>query len=518
MVGEPQQVNHFSTEIIPNYHGKINAAAGHVHRVISSCDVFFLPLYFCVDNPISLCYHSRVDSKKIEVYRSMHDDSTLMTEGSISKKIIRFALPVFWGNLFQQLYNVVDSLVVGNFIGSQALAAVGSSGSLTFLLVGLVNGIFLGAGVVVSRYVGARDDENISRAVHTTVAFGLICGLLLTLVGVTLTPSILRLMGTPDDVLPTSITYLRIYFIGVLASVMYNVSNGIFNAVGDSKHPLYFLILSSAINVVLDLLFVAVLQWGIAGAAWATVISQAVSAFLGLRLLCHVTDPWRLFPKRISLHRTTLMEILKLGVPSGLQNSIISLANTVVQSNINAFGSVAMAGCSAYSKIEGFAFLPITSFAMAMSTFIGQNLGAKQYDRAKKGARFGIVCCIILSELIGIIFYAFAPILIGAFDSDPSVIAVGVQQARTITLFYFLLAFSHGAAGVLRGAGKSTVPMFVMLGCWCIIRITYLVIMVPLFREMQTIFWVYPFTWSLSTVCFTIYYLKADWIHGYEKP
>ena len=155
---------------------------------------------------------------------------------------------------------------------------------------------------------------------------------------------------------------------------------------------------------------------------------------------------------------------------------------------------------------------------MAMSTFIGQNLGAKQYDRAKKGARFGIVCCIILSELIGIIFYAFAPILIGAFDSDPSVIAVGVQQARTITLFYFLLAFSHGAAGVLRGAGKSTVPMFVMLGCWCIIRITYLVIMVPLFREMQTIFWVYPFTWSLSTVCFTIYYLKADWIHGYEKP
>ena len=447
----------------------------------------------------------------------MRNDSTLMTEGSISQKIVRFALPVFWGNLFQQLYNVVDSLVVGNFIGSEALAAVGSSGSLTFLLVGLVNGIFLGAGVVVSRFVGARDHENISKAVHTTVAFGFICGIILTVLGVTLTPSILRLMGTPDNVLPTSITYLRIYFIGVIASVMYNVSNGIFNAVGDSKHPLYFLILSSVINVVLDLLFVAVLNFGIAGAAWATVISQAVSACLGLGLLCRVNDPWRLFPSKICLHRKTLMQILELGIPSGLQNSIIALANTVVQSHINSFGSVAMAGCSAYSKIEGFAFLPITSFAMAMSTFISQNLGAKQYDRAKKGARFGTICCVSLAELIGIAFYLLAPILIGAFDSNAEVISVGVNQARTITLFYFLLAFSHGIAGILRGAGKSIVPMFVMLGCWCVIRITYLTIMVPMFHEMQTIFWVYPFTWSCSSVCFLIYYLKADWIHGYEK-
>ncbi len=447
----------------------------------------------------------------------MRNDSTLMTEGSISQKIIRFALPVFWGNLFQQLYNVVDSLVVGNFIGSEALAAVGSSGSLTFLLVGLVNGIFLGAGVVVSRFVGARDNENVSKAVHTTVAFGVICGLLLTLIGVTLTPTILRLMDTPDDVLPTSITYLRIYFIGVLASVMYNVSNGIFNAVGDSKHPLYFLILSSAINVVLDLLFVAVFNMGIAGAAWATVISQAVSAVLGLRLLCKVDAPWRLYPRKIRLHGRTLKQILELGIPSGLQNSIISLANMVVQSNINSFGSIAMAGCSAYSKIEGFAFLPITSFAMAMSTFISQNLGAKQHDRARKGARFGIVCCVSLAELIGIAFYLFAPVLIGAFNSNPDVISVGVNQARTITLFYCLLAFSHGIAGILRGAGKSIVPMLVMLGCWCIIRITYLTIMVPLFHEMRTIFWVYPFTWSCSSVCFLIYYLKADWIHAYDR-
>ena len=447
----------------------------------------------------------------------MEKQSTLMIEGSIGRKLIRFALPVFWGNLFQQLYNVVDLLVVGNFVGSEALAAVGSSGSLTFLLVGLVNGIFLGAGVVVSRYVGARDDENVHTAVHTTVAFGLLAGIALSLVGVSITPTILAWMGTPQNVMPTSILYLRIYFAGALANVMYNVSNGIFNAVGDSKHPLYYLILSSAINVLLDMLFVAVLGFGIAGAAWATVISQAVSALLGLRRLCHVTDPWRLFPSRIRISGKMLRQILRMGVPSGMQNAIISLANVVVQSNINAFGSAAMAGCGAYSKIEGFGFLPITSFAMAMATFIGQNLGAKQYERAKKGARFGILCCVMLAEMVGIGINLLSPYLIRAFDTNPEVIRIGVTQAKTITLFYFLLAFSHSVAGILRGAGKSIVPMFVMLACWCVIRITYLLVTVPLFPDIRTIFWAYPFTWSLSSICFLAYYLKADWLHGYEK-
>lgn len=447
----------------------------------------------------------------------MTERSTLMTEGPIGRKIIRFALPVFWGNLFQQLYNVVDSLVVGNFIGPEALAAVGSSGSLTFLLVGLVNGIFMGAGVVVSRYVGARDDAHVQQAVHTTVAFGVLAGLALTLVGVSLTPAILRLMGTPEDVLPTSILYLRVYFAGILANVMYNVSNGIFNAVGDSKHPLYYLMISSVTNVALDLLFVAALGMGIAGAAWATVISQAFSALLGLWRLCHVTDPWRLFPGRIRLHGPTLRQILRLGIPSGVQNAIISLANVVVQSNINAFGASAMAGCGAYAKIEGFGFLPITSFSMAMTTFIGQNLGARQYDRAKRGARFGILCCIGLAEAIGLVINLLSPYLIAAFNADPAVVQVGVTQARTVTLFYCLLAFSHCTAGILRGAGKSIIPMLVMMVCWCLIRITYLVVMVPLFPTIRTIFWAYPFTWSLSSLVFLTYYLKADWVHAYER-
>ena len=256
---------------------------------------------------------------------------------------------------------------------------------------------------------------------------------------------------------------------------------------------------------------------GIAGAAWATVISQAFSALLGLWRLCHVTDPWRLFPGRIRLHVPTLRQILRLGIPSGVQNAIISLANVVVQSNINAFGASAMAGCGAYAKIEGFGFLPITSFSMAMTTFIGQNLGARQYDRAKRGARFGILCCIGLAEAIGLVINLLSPYLIAAFNADPAVVQVGVTQARTVTLFYCLLAFSHCTAGILRGAGKSIIPMLVMMVCWCLIRITYLVVMVPLFPTIRTIFWAYPFTWSLSSLVFLTYYLKADWVHAYER-
>lgn len=440
-----------------------------------------------------------------------------MTEGTIWKKIVRFALPVFSGNLFQQLYNVVDSLVVGNFLGSEALAAVGSSGSLIFLLVGLFSGVFLGAGVVVSRYFGARDDQRVADAVHTTVAFGILSGAVLTLIGLIASPLILRLIGTPENVLPSSLAYFRIYFGGVLATVLYNTSSGIFQAVGDSRHPLYYLIVSSILNVVLDLLFVVVLGMGVSGAAFATVLSQAVSAYLGLRQLSRVTASYRLRWRKVRLHGPMLREILRMGIPSGVQNSIIALANIVVQGNINAFGAMAMAGCGAYMKIEGFGFLPITSFSMAMTTFIGQNLGAKQYDRARRGARFGILCCILLAEGVGALIYLAAPALISTFNQTPEVIAYGTMQARTVTLFYCLLAFSHCIAGILRGAGKSVVPMLVMMVCWCVIRITYISVVVPMVQDIRAVFWAYPLTWSLSSAAFLVYYLRADWIHGYEK-
>lgn len=440
-----------------------------------------------------------------------------MTEGPIWRRIVAFAIPLFFGNLFQQLYNTADSLIVGNFLGSNALAAVSSSGNLIFLLVGFFNGLAIGAGVVVGKYFGAKKYDMVQRVVHTITALGLICGVVLTFVGILAAPQILVLMGTPENVLPNSVVYFRVYFCGSLAFVMYNFLVGILRAVGDSRHPLIYLIISSATNVALDLLFVAVFHMGVGSAAFATVISQFISAFLCLRQLLKSPEEYRLYPRRICIDRVVLGEIISNGVPSGVQNSIISLANVVVQSNINKFGEMAMAGCGSYNKVEGFGFLPITCFAMALTTFISQNLGAREYGRAKKGAVFGVICSLILAELIGVGIYTLAPQLIAAFNGDPQVVAYGTAQAHVAALFYFLLAFSHCMAGILRGAGKSTVPMFVMLICWCVIRVTYITLTVRIIPDIRVIFWAYPITWTLSSIAFLIYFLKSDWLHAFEK-
>jgi len=447
----------------------------------------------------------------------MENKGTKLLEGSIWKGIVSFAIPMFLGNLFQQLYNTVDSLIVGNFLGSEALAAVTSSGSLIFLMVGFFNGIAMGAGVIISKYFGAKDYDNLKRAVHTDVAFGLVAGGLLTVIGMILAPQMLIWMGTPADVLPNSIAYFRTYFMGSIAFVMYNIVMGILQATGDSKHPLYYLILSSIINVILDLLFVGVFHWGVASAALATAISQATSALLCFIRLVRSKDVYQVHIKEIRFHYDMLKQIIRIGLPTGMQNSIIAIANVVVQSNINAFGMLAVAGSGVYSKIEGFVFLPITCFSMSLTTFIGQNLGAKQFDRAKKGARFGVICSITLAELVGVLVYTLMPILATFFDSNPEVVAIATLQARTESLFYFLLAFSHCISGILRGAGKSAVPMYVMLIAWCAIRITYITIAVQIVPVVQTIYWAYPLTWSISSIIFLIYYLKVDWVHGFEK-
>lgn len=445
------------------------------------------------------------------------EKGTKLLNGSIWKGIVAFAIPLFLGNLFQQLYNTVDSLIVGNFLGSDALAAVSSSGSLIFLLVGFFNGIAVGAGVVISKYFGAKDEDGLRKAVHTDVAFGLAAGLVLTVVGMFLAPQILVLMGTPASVLPNSILYFRTYFAGSLAFVMYNIVMGILQAVGDSRHPLYYLIFSSVVNVLLDLLFVGVFRFGVGSAALATAISQAASAILCFIRLMRTSEVYQVRIREIRFHSMQLKQIINIGLPSGLQNSIISLANIVVQTNINAFGVMAVAGCGVYSKIEGFAFLPITCFAMSLTTFIGQNLGARQYDRAKKGAAFGIICSVVLAELVGVLVYFLIPYFAAGFDSNPKVVTFASSQAHVEAFFYCFLAFSHCIAGIMRGAGKSTVPMFVMLFSWCIIRITYITITVHYIPKIQVIFWAYPLTWSISSVIFLIYFLKADWIHSFEK-
>lgn len=435
----------------------------------------------------------------------MSSEKNLLTVGSVPKKMLFFTIPIFLSNLFQQLYNAVDSLIVGNFVGQEALAAVGSSASLIMLLVGFVNGVSLGAGVLVARFFGAGDEKEMERAVHTTIALGLCAGVVLTAAGIGLSPQILRLMGTPEDVMPNSVLYFRVYFGGMMAVVLYNLGAGILQSAGDSRSPMKYLVAASLTNVVLDLLFVAVLGMGVGGAGLATVLSQALSAFLVFRKLMRVDAGYRVRWRRVRCDREMLRRVVTLGVPSGVQNSVISLANVIVQSNINAFGSSAMAGCGAYSKLEGFAFLPVTCFSLALSTFVSQNLGAGRQDRVKSGVRFGLLCSPILAEGIGVLIFAFAPFLIGLFNGEPEVVAFGVSDARTVALFYCLLAFSHCCAGILRGYGRPVVPMAIMLAVWCVFRITYITVTVRLIPDIRVVFWAYPITWTISSILFAAF-------------
>jgi putative MATE family efflux protein len=440
-----------------------------------------------------------------------------LTEGPIWKAMLLFALPVLLGNIFQQLYNAFDAWCVGYYINDDALAAVSSSGSLIFMMISFFNGVAMGAGVVIARLFGAKQYDSMQKAIHTAIAFGLVTGVLLTVAGVLLTPMILRLMGTPKEVLPQSISYFRWYFAGAIFTVMYNIFVGILHAVGDSKHPLYYLIFSTFVNIGLDMLFVGAWGMPVGAAAVATTISQGISALLCCWHLMRVKAPYRISLKKIRFHRKSFFEIVKYGIPSGVQNSVIAIANVFVQSNINSFGKFAMAGCGAYSKLEGFAFLPVTCFTQALSTFVGQNLGARRHDRVKKGVGFGIACSCIMAEVIGLLSYWFAPQLIGFFTNTPKAQEFGVSHMQTICLFYCLLAFSHCIAGIMRGAGKATVPMFTMLGCWCLFRVSYITVAVNNINKLTTVSWAYPITWSLSSIVFLIYFLTADWIHNFDR-
>ncbi len=440
-----------------------------------------------------------------------------MTEGPITKKIIAFAIPLFLGQLLQQLYNVVDSVVVGNVLGKEALASVSTTGSLIFLMVGFINGLFMGSGVIIGKRYGARDLEGVSVAVHTGITFAAIMGIVLTVWGFFFTPVLLTWMGTPADVMPNSVLYFKIYFLGGLGNVMYSACCGVFQAMGDSKRPLHYLFISTVINTVLDILFVRFLGFGIGGAAAATIIAQFVSAILAFVKLTKVQGPHRLYLSKLRIDGETLKKELKIGFPTGIQNSVIAIGNVVVQSNINAFGSVAMAGCGSYFKLEGFVFLPITCMSMALTTFVSQNLGAGEYDRVKKGSASGIAISVLCAELIGVIEFNFSPIFLRMFSSEADVIAVGVAQSRTESLFYCLLALNHCLAGILRGAGKTKIPMTVMLSSWCLLRITYITVIVHFIPVVNVIFWAYPLTWTVSAIAFVIYYFKADWIHNFAK-
>jgi len=442
----------------------------------------------------------------------MSKQSVNLLQGDIKSGLLRFALPLFLGQVFQQMYNMVDALVVGNLCGENALAAVTSTGSLIFLIVGFFGGVYGGVGVVIARCYGAGDEYQVKRAVGTAVLGTVLSGAFLTLLGYFGSPILLRWMDTPAEVMGDAVDYLGIYFLGILFVVLYNSAVGIFQAIGDSKRPLYYLIVSSVTNVALDILFVGPMNMGVRGAALATVIAQGLSAGLAFFRLSRAEGAWRVTLKGLCLDKPLLKEMLRIGLPSGVQNSVIAFANVMVQSSVNVFGSAAMAGNGAFIKLEGFAFIPVNAFGSACTTFISQNIGARQFDRVKKGAKFSVMFSCGCAVIIGIVFFAFAPQFIGLFGKSPEAIASGVLRARICTPFYLLLACSHGIAAVCRGAGYSKVPMYIMLGAWCVLRVTYITIVTNLFHDISLVYAAYPMTWAVSTACFLWYYNKSHWL------
>lgn len=430
-----------------------------------------------------------------------------MTQGSISRQIIGFALPLMFGNIFQMLYNTVDSIVVGNFVGTTALAAVGATTMITNMAIFFFNGFSIGAGVVISNFFGARNLKGLHKAVATTMAFTFICCILFTILGTLLVRPMLLFMSTPEDVMGEAALYLRIYFLGISGLLVYNMGSGILRAVGDSTRPLYFLILTSILNIVLDLLFVVGFHMGIGGAAFATILSQFISAFLTLGLLIGTKDIYRLTLQDLHIDQKLLGRIFALGLPTGIQNVITSFSNVFVQSYINHFGSIAMAGWASYNKLDSFVMLPIQSMAMAATTFVSQNIGANKIKRASVGTRVSILLTLLITATVGVLIYIFAGPAVRLFTGNKKVIAYGILFIHTNVFFYLFNCVNHVLAGSLRGRGDSTGPMIIMLIGFVAVRQTYLYLITHFVANTPAmIAFGYPVGWMATCMMEVIYY------------
>lgn len=442
-------------------------------------------------------------------------ENLLMTEGVIWKQLILFSIPMLIGNLFQQLYNTVDSVVVGRFIGSEALAAVGTSTPLINLIIGLFMGIAVGAGVIISQYYGAGNKEKINWAVHTSIALSIIGGIFLTAAGVIGSPFILKWMKTPVEVMSDSLLYFRIFFLGSLFNLLYNMAAGILTSVGDSKRPLFYLCISSIVNIALDLIFVGLFHMGVDGVAYATIISQLVSAILAILALMKTDDIYRLELKKIKIDFRMMKRVLKLGIPSGIQQAIISLSNVIVQANVNMFGQMAMAGFGAYNKIDGFVVLPMQSFCMAATTFTGQNIGAGKEDRVRQGIQQAIIICMAYTVAVSLLLFFKTEGVLEIFSKDSEVIYFGKLTMIIMAPFYVLLSVHQILMGVLRGMGKSMQTMLISVGNMCVLRMIYIYIMTKIFSSFEVVMWGYPITWT-TTVLMDVVYMKG-WIGNKKK-
>ena len=435
-----------------------------------------------------------------------------MTEGSIAKSLLLFAVPLILGNLLQQLYNTADSIIVGNFVGANALAAVGSSGSPIYLLIGFSQGVAVGAGVVVAQYLGAKDRADTQLAVHTALAISVVMGLILTIGGVACGRALLEWMNTPAEVLEDAVTYIRIYFGGVLFSVVYNMIAGILNAAGNSRRSLVYLAYASLTNILLDLVFIVGLKMGVAGAAIATDISQLVSCLLSLRFLLRVEDDYRVRLRDIRLHGRMALRIIRVGLPTGIQNMVISFSNVLVQASVNSYGAAAMAGFAAYMKVDGFNILPVSSISMAATTFVGQNYGAGRLDRVRKSVWVTLALGVCYTLTTGALLLLGQDPIMRLFTTDEAVIAFGCSAMRWFCPFYFLLSILHGLAGAVRGTGASVPPMVVLLVSLCLFRVLWIQWILPLFGTYEGVMMVYPVSWALGAVLMILYTWKGRWM------
>ena len=437
---------------------------------------------------------------------------TLMTEGNIFKILLFFSIPLILGNFLQQMYSTVDSIIVGNYVGSQALAAVSSTSMIVTVIISGCQGIAVGAGVVIAQFFGAGNTCKMKRAIHNSIALTLVMGVVLTIVGLLFNDPILKAIGVPSEVFSEASTYLSIYFWSLIFVMVYNMGSGILRSVGDSKRPLYFLIFSSVVNIILDFLFVKYFHFGVAGAGYATLIAQAISAIMVMYVLMKTEDDYKVVLKEIGFDKEILLKIIKIGLPTGFQQSIVSLSNVIVQSYINVYGASVIAGYSVTIKIDGFVNLPLQAFNMAITTFVGQNIGAKQYDRVKKGAYITTALATLTIACFVVIMYFFGRDFIALFNQEKDVIDAGRLMQLTFLPFYIVLPINQVINGVLRGAGRSAVPMYVMIFSFVFLRQIYLFLITKVTSDIVYVFLGWPTTWVVCSLIFIIYFFKVQWL------
>ncbi|MCI8407480.1 MAG: MATE family efflux transporter [Oscillospiraceae bacterium] len=433
--------------------------------------------------------------------------------GSIWKQLLSFFFPILLGTFFQQLYNTVDAIIVGNFVGKEALAAVGGTTSVLInFLLNLFIGISSGATVVIAQYHGGQKIREVHAAVHTSIALAIVSGAAITVIGLAASPYALRAMGTPDDIIEYALTYICIYFSGTIASCIYNMGSGILRAVGDTKRPLYFLIVACMVNIVLDLLFVVAFDWGVAGVGIATVLSQIASAALVGVVLLRTSRVYKVYLRDIRFDRKILRQIMSVGIPAGIQSDLYSISNILIQSSVNSFGTNTIAAWTAYGKIDGLFWMIIGAYGLAITTFVGQNFGAQQYERMRKSVRQCLLLSFASTVLISVLFYFFASPLLQLFTSDAVVLDEGVRITRLLAPCYSAYVLIEVLSGAVRGTGDSLIPTLMVSGGICALRVIWLFTVLPMYRTLNTVLLSYPITWVITSILFTVYYLQGGWL------